>query len=131
MADARRAHAERRATRVAQTAPVRPAGVHWSPSLMVSATTGPGAQEQQGSSYLDAEQPDGCTATPFLVQASGSSSRAQLEMPNGWRALAMAAELLSYRPASDRHNEWLQRTEELVVAVGDPAVLSCSFRPQP
>ncbi|KAE8798044.1 hypothetical protein D1007_26782 [Hordeum vulgare] len=129
MADARRARAERRATRVPQTAPVGPAGARWSP--MANATTGPDAQEQQGSSQPATEQPTGRIATPLLVRASGSASRARPEMPHGRRALAMVTELLRYRPAPDRHNGWLQRIEELVAAAGDPVTFSCSFQPQP
>ncbi|KAE8811867.1 hypothetical protein D1007_11285 [Hordeum vulgare] len=97
------------------------------PSPMVNAATGPDAQEQQGSSKTATEQPDGRTATPSLVRASWSASRARLEIPHGRRALAMAAELLRYRPAPDRHNDWLQRIEELIAAAGDPAALSCSL----
>ncbi|KAE8802973.1 hypothetical protein D1007_21168 [Hordeum vulgare] len=131
MADACRARAECRGTRVAQTTPVGPVGVRRSPSPMVNAATGPNAQEQQGSSHPATEQLDGRIATPSLIRASGSASRTRLEMSHGRRALAMAAELLRYRPAPDRHNEWLQGIEELVAAAGDPVTLSCSFRPQP
>ncbi|KAE8767147.1 hypothetical protein D1007_61532 [Hordeum vulgare] len=131
MADIRGARAERRASRVAQTVPVGPAGARRSPSPMVNATTGPDAQEQQGSSQPATKKPDGRTATPSLVRASGSASRTRSEMPHGRRALAMAAELLRYRPAPDRHNDWLQHIEELVAVVGDPMTLSYSFRPQP
>ncbi|KAE8812628.1 hypothetical protein D1007_10327 [Hordeum vulgare] len=127
MADARRARAERRATLVAQTPPMGPAGACWSPSPMVNAATGPDAQEQQGSSQQATEQPDDRTATPALVRASGSASRARPEMPHGRHALAVAAQLLRYRPGPD----WLQRIEELVASVGDPATISYSFRPQP
>ncbi|KAE8791852.1 hypothetical protein D1007_33681 [Hordeum vulgare] len=127
MADARRARAERRATRVAQTAPVGPGGARRSPSLMVNTATGPDAQEHQGSSQPATEQPDGRTATPSLVPASGSASRARPKMSHGRHALAMAVELLLYYPAPDRHNESLQRIEELVATVSDPAALSCSF----
>ncbi|KAE8785798.1 hypothetical protein D1007_40438 [Hordeum vulgare] len=107
MADARRACTEHRATRVAQTAPVGPAGARWSPSPMVNAATGPDAKEQQGSFQWASERPDGRTATPSLIGAFGSASRARPEMPHGWRALAMATELLRYRPAPDHHNGWL------------------------
>ncbi|KAE8775311.1 hypothetical protein D1007_52181 [Hordeum vulgare] len=98
---------------------------------MVNAATGPDAQEQQGSSEPVSEQPDGQTASPLLVRGSGSASRARPEMLHGWCTLSMAAELLSYRPAPDRHNDKLQRIEELVATAGDPAALSFSFRPQP
>ncbi|KAE8799573.1 hypothetical protein D1007_24950 [Hordeum vulgare] len=106
MADARWARAER-ATRVAQTAPAGPASARWSLSPVVNAATGPDAQEQQGSSQPAIEHHDGRTTTPSLVQASGVTSHARPEMPHGWRALAMATELLRYRPAPDRHNDWL------------------------
>ncbi|KAE8767561.1 hypothetical protein D1007_61055 [Hordeum vulgare] len=131
MANARRACVERRATRIAHTAPAGPARAHRSPSPVVNAATGPDAQEQQGSSQTATEQPDGRTATPSLVRASGSASRARPEMTHGRRTLAMDAVLLRYRPAPDRHKDWLQRVEELIAAVGDPVTLSCSFRPQP
>ncbi|KAE8793384.1 hypothetical protein D1007_31968 [Hordeum vulgare] len=131
MADARWDHAECPATRVAQTAPVGPSGARQSPSPMVNAATGPDAQEQQGSSQPATKKPDGRTATLSLVRASRSASRARPEMPHGQRAFAMASELLRYWPAPDRHNDWLQRIEELVTAAGDPVVLSCSYRPQP
>ncbi|KAE8811155.1 hypothetical protein D1007_12066 [Hordeum vulgare] len=105
MVDARRARIERRATRVAQAAPVGPAGMRRSPLPMANATTGPDAQEQQGSFQPATEQPDGRTATPSLARASGSASRARPEMPHGWRALVMATELVRYRSAPDRHND--------------------------
>ncbi|KAE8777552.1 hypothetical protein D1007_49663 [Hordeum vulgare] len=98
---------------------------------MANAATVPDAQEQQGSSEPATEEPDSRTATPSLVRASRSASRARLEMPHGRHALAMATELILYRPAADRHNDWLQCIEELVTAAGDPAVFCCSFRPQP
>ncbi|KAE8782362.1 hypothetical protein D1007_44280 [Hordeum vulgare] len=107
MADARRARAEHCATGVAQTAPVGPSGARRSPSPMANATTGPDAQEQQGSSQPATEQPDGRTATPLLIQDSGSASCARTEMPHGRHALAMATELLCYQPAPDCHNDWL------------------------
>ncbi|KAE8791804.1 hypothetical protein D1007_33695 [Hordeum vulgare] len=50
MADARRVRAERRATRTVQIALAGAAGARRSPSLVVNATAGPEAQEQQGSS---------------------------------------------------------------------------------
>ncbi|KAE8811291.1 hypothetical protein D1007_11651 [Hordeum vulgare] len=131
MADARRARAEGRTTRVGQTEPVGPSGARRSPSHVVNTATGPNAQEQQGSSQPAIEHPDGHTATASLVPASGSPSRARPEMPHGQPALALAAELLRYRPAPDCHNVWLQHIEELVATAGDPAALSCSFRPQP
>ncbi|KAE8777323.1 hypothetical protein D1007_49931 [Hordeum vulgare] len=131
MADARRARAERRGTRVVQTVPASPAGAHRSPSPMVNAATGPDAQGQQGCSQPAIEHPDGRTATPSLVQASRSASRARSEMLHGRRVLAMATELFRYRPTLDRHNDWLQRIEEMVTPAGDSAAFSCSFRPQP
>ncbi|KAE8770748.1 hypothetical protein D1007_57475 [Hordeum vulgare] len=82
MADGHRACAERCATRVAQTAHVGPAGTRRSPSPMENTATGPDAQEQQGSSQLATEQPDGRTATPSLVRASGSAPCAWPEMPH-------------------------------------------------
>ncbi|KAE8779817.1 hypothetical protein D1007_47134 [Hordeum vulgare] len=105
MADARRARAERHATRVAQTAPVGPAGARWSPSPVVNAAMGNDAHEQQGSSVPATEHPDGRKATPSLVRTSGSISNALPEMPHGQHALAMDTELLRYRPAPDRHND--------------------------
>ncbi|KAI4987598.1 hypothetical protein ZWY2020_020398 [Hordeum vulgare] len=94
---------------------------------MVNATTGPEVQEQQGSSQPVTEQVDGRTTTPSLAKPSGSASRARPEMPIGRRALAMVTELLRYRPAPDRHDDWLQRIEELVAAAGDSAALYCSL----
>ncbi|KAE8814691.1 hypothetical protein D1007_08224 [Hordeum vulgare] len=105
MANARWAHTKRRATCVAQTAPAGPAGMHRSPSQMVNAATGPDALEQQGSSQSATEQADGHTATPSLVRAFRSASRTWPEMLHGRCALAMATELLHYRPALDRHND--------------------------
>ncbi|KAE8808456.1 hypothetical protein D1007_15010 [Hordeum vulgare] len=131
MADARQARAERRTTRVSQTAPVGPAGTRRSPSPMVNAATGPDAQEQQDSSQPVTKHPDSRTATQSLVRASGSALRAQPEMPHGRCTLAMATELLRYRPDPDCHNNWLQRIEKRVAASGDSATLSCSFRAQP
>ncbi|KAE8806843.1 hypothetical protein D1007_16932 [Hordeum vulgare] len=130
MADARRACTECRATRIAQAPPVGPTDARRSPSPMANAATGPDIQEQQGSSQPATEQPDGRTATPSLVRAFGSASRTRSEMPLGRRALAKATELIRYRPTPDRHNDWLQRIEELVAAAGDPASFSFSFRPQ-
>ncbi|KAI5021455.1 hypothetical protein ZWY2020_058185 [Hordeum vulgare] len=131
MADVPRVRAERRATRIAQTTRAGTAGARRSQSPVVNAATGPDVQEQQGSSQPATEHPDGRTATPSLVQTSGSASHARPEMPHGRRALAMATELLRYRPAPDRHNNWLQRIEELVATAGDSAALSYSFRLQP
>ncbi|KAE8774519.1 hypothetical protein D1007_53076 [Hordeum vulgare] len=125
MADARRARTERRATRVAQMAPVGPAGTCRSPSPIVNATTGPEAQEQQDSSQPNTEQADGRTTTTSLIRASGSASRARPEMPHGRRALAMATELLRHRPALDCHNDWLQCIEDLIAAAIDSVALSC------
>ncbi|KAE8819215.1 hypothetical protein D1007_02969 [Hordeum vulgare] len=105
MAHARRACIECRATSVAQTAPMGPVGARLSRSTVVNAATGPNAQEQQGSSQPATEHPDGRTTTPSLVRASGSASRARPEMPHGRHALALATELLRYRPAPDRHND--------------------------
>ncbi|KAE8781474.1 hypothetical protein D1007_45255 [Hordeum vulgare] len=96
---------------------------------MVYAAMGPDSQEQQGSSQPATEQPDGRTATPSLVRASGSALRARSEMPHGRRVLAMDTELIRYRPTPDRHNRLLQRIEELVAAAGDSAAFSYSFRP--
>ncbi|KAE8817877.1 hypothetical protein D1007_04502 [Hordeum vulgare] len=103
-----------------------PAGMRRSPS-----PTGPEVQEEQGSSQPATEHPDDHTTTFSLVRASTSASRARPEMPHGRRALAMATELLRYGPAHDRHDDWLQRIEELVAAAGDSAALPCPFRPQP
>ncbi|KAE8805707.1 hypothetical protein D1007_18210 [Hordeum vulgare] len=131
MADARRVRAERRATRIAQTTHVGAAGARRSPSPVVNATTGPEVQEQQGSSEPVTEPVDGRTAIMSLVRPLGSASRARPEVPHGWRTLAMDTELLRYRPAPDRHEDWLQRIEELIAAIGDSAALSSSLRPQP
>ncbi|KAE8784131.1 hypothetical protein D1007_42347 [Hordeum vulgare] len=98
---------------------------------MVNSATGPEVQEQQGSSQPMTEQADGRTTTPSLVQPFGSVSHARPEMPHGRRALAMATELLRYRPAPDGHDDWLQRITELTAATDDSAVLSFSRRPQP
>ncbi|KAE8795310.1 hypothetical protein D1007_29806 [Hordeum vulgare] len=102
MDDACRDRAGRRATCVSHTAPVGPTGTRRSPSPVVNAATGFDAQEQQGSSQPASEHPDGRTTTPLLVWASRSASHAWLEMSHGRRMLAMATELLRYRPASDR-----------------------------
>ncbi|KAE8821215.1 hypothetical protein D1007_00843 [Hordeum vulgare] len=107
MADARWDRAERRATHVAQTAPMGPADARRSPSPVVNAAMGPVAQELQGSSQSVTEHPDGRTATPSLIRASGSASRIRPERPHGWRVLAIATELLHYWPTPDRHNDWL------------------------
>ncbi|KAE8776620.1 hypothetical protein D1007_50733 [Hordeum vulgare] len=127
MADACRVRAECRATRVAQITPVSAAGARRSPSPVVNAATGPEVQEQQGSSQPVIEQPDGRTATLSLARPSRSVSRAQQVMPHGRGALAMATELLRYRPAPNRHDDWLQRIEELMSAVGNSGAHSCSF----
>ncbi|KAE8811434.1 hypothetical protein D1007_11819 [Hordeum vulgare] len=119
MADARPVRTERHATRVAKTAPVGAAGARRSPSPMVNAATGPEVQEQQGSSHPVTEQADGYTTTPLLTRSSGSASHVRPEMPHGRCGLAMATELLRYRPAPDRHDDWLQRIEELIVVAGD------------
>ncbi|KAE8792255.1 hypothetical protein D1007_33190 [Hordeum vulgare] len=131
MADARRVRVERCTTCMAQTAPVGAAGVRRSPSPVVNAATGPEVQEQQGSSHPVSEPVDGCTTTPSLARPSGSASHARPEMPHGWRARAMATELLRYRPTPDRHDDWLHRIEEVITAAGDSAALSCSVRPLP
>ncbi|KAE8772841.1 hypothetical protein D1007_55102 [Hordeum vulgare] len=107
MADALRVRAERHATRISQTAPVCAVGARRSLSPVVNAATGLEVQEQQGSSQPVTKPVDGCTATPSLAKPSGSTSRARLEMPYGRRLLAMATELLRYRPAPDRHDDWL------------------------
>ncbi|KAE8808772.1 hypothetical protein D1007_14865 [Hordeum vulgare] len=130
-ADACRVLAQLRATRFAQTAPVDDADACLSPSPMVNAATDPEAQEQQGSSQPAIEPIYGRTAMPSLARPSRSTSRARPEMPHGRRVLAMATELLRYRPAPDRHDDWLHRIKELITAVGDSAALSCSLRPQP
>ncbi|KAE8808769.1 hypothetical protein D1007_14862 [Hordeum vulgare] len=125
MANARRVRAERHATRIAQTAPVGAAGARRLRSPVVNAVTGQEAQEQEVSSQPPTEHVDGHTATP-----SGSASRARPEMPHGRRALVMATELLRYRPAPDRREDWLHCIKELIVSAGDSAALSCSLRPQ-
>ncbi|KAE8773697.1 hypothetical protein D1007_54038 [Hordeum vulgare] len=105
MADARRVRAKRRTTRIARTAPVGAASVRRSLSPVVNAATSSRAQEQQGSSEPMTEPVNGYTATLSLARPSRSASRARPEMPDGRRALAMASELLHYRPAPDRHDE--------------------------
>ncbi|KAE8803350.1 hypothetical protein D1007_20794 [Hordeum vulgare] len=130
MADARQARAKRRVGHIAQTVTTGPTGARRSPSRVVNAATGPDAQEQQGSYQPATEHPDGRTATLSFIRASRAASHARPEMPNCSRLLAMSTELLLYRPAPDRHNDWLQRIEELVAAAGDYATLSCLFRPQ-
>ncbi|KAE8768790.1 hypothetical protein D1007_59692 [Hordeum vulgare] len=131
MADARRVCMECRATRIAQTTPVGNAGARRSPSPVMNAATGSEAQEQQCPSQPPAEHVDGCTATPLLVRPSRPASHARPQMPHGRRALAMANELLCYRPAPDRHDDWIHRIVELIAAAGDSAALFCSLRPQP
>ncbi|KAE8782231.1 hypothetical protein D1007_44407 [Hordeum vulgare] len=131
MADARRVRAECRATRIAHTPPVGAAGARRSPSPVVNAAIGPEAQEQQDSSRPPTEQVDAHTATQSLITPSGSASRARPEKPHGRRTLAMATELLRYRPAPDRHDDWLHRIEELITTASDSAVLSFSLRPKP
>ncbi|KAE8797593.1 hypothetical protein D1007_27248 [Hordeum vulgare] len=127
MADACRARAERRAARIAQTAPAGPAGAHRSPSPVMNAATGPDAQEQQGSSLPVTEHRYSRTATPSLVRGSRATLHARADMSHGRRVLAMATELLRYRPAPDHHHDWLQRIEEHVAAAGDSTSLSCLF----
>ncbi|KAE8803521.1 hypothetical protein D1007_20596 [Hordeum vulgare] len=130
MADTHRARVERRTTRVAQTVHVGSVGARRSPSPVVNAPMGLDVQAQQGSSHPATEQPDSRTATPSVVRASRSASSARTEISHGWRVLAMATELLRYRPAPDRHN-WLQCIEELVAAADDLTAFTCLFRPQP
>ncbi|KAE8817836.1 hypothetical protein D1007_04455 [Hordeum vulgare] len=127
MDDAHRVRAERRTTRIAQTVPVGATGACRSPSPVVNAATGPEFQEQQGSSQPVTEPVNGRTATPSLATPSGSTSRAWPEMPHGRHALSMATELLRYRPSPERHDDWVQRIEELIAAAGDSAVLSSSL----
>ncbi|KAE8773470.1 hypothetical protein D1007_54285 [Hordeum vulgare] len=105
MSDARRAHAERRATCIAQTAPVGPAGARRSPLPGVDAAMGPDAQEQQGSSQPATKCRDGRFGTPSLVRASGAASHARPEMPHVRSALTMATKILRYQPAPDRHHD--------------------------
>ncbi|KAE8782089.1 hypothetical protein D1007_44608 [Hordeum vulgare] len=131
MADARWVRAERRATRIAQTAPVSAAGVRRSSSPVVNAGTGLEVQEKHGSSQPATEPVYGRTATLSLARPSRSASRARPKMPHDRCTLAMATELLHYRPARDRHDDWLHRIEELITVVGYSSALSCSLRPQP
>ncbi|KAE8783155.1 hypothetical protein D1007_43418 [Hordeum vulgare] len=105
MANARRVRAERRTTHIAQTGPVGAAGTRQSPSPVVNVATGLEAQEQQGSSQPPTEHVDGRTTMPSLARPSGSASRARPGMPHGRRTLAMATELLRYRPAPDSHDD--------------------------
>ncbi|KAE8784150.1 hypothetical protein D1007_42322 [Hordeum vulgare] len=120
MADARRVRAERRTTCITHTTPVGAVGARRSPSPVVNAATSPEIQEQQGSSQPVTEPVDARTASPSLARPSGSASRAPPEMPHGHRALAMATKLLRYRPAPDRHDDWLHRIEELITAAVTP-----------
>ncbi|KAE8806756.1 hypothetical protein D1007_17116 [Hordeum vulgare] len=106
MADARCVCTERRATRIAQTTPVGAASPHRSPSPVVNDATGPEAHEQHGSAQPATEPINGRTATPSLARPFGSGSHARLEMPYGHRALAIATDLLRYRPGPDRHDDW-------------------------
>ncbi|KAE8791819.1 hypothetical protein D1007_33712 [Hordeum vulgare] len=131
MADARRVRTERRATCITQTVPVSATGARRSPSPVVNAAPGPEVQEKQGSSQPVTEKADGRTTTLSLATPSGSASRTRPEMPHGRRVLAMATELLHYRHAPNRHNDWLQRIEELIAAAGDSTALSSSLRPRP
>ncbi|KAE8811570.1 hypothetical protein D1007_11629 [Hordeum vulgare] len=130
MVDACRVHVERRATRIAQTAPVGAADPCRSPSPMVNAATGLEGKDQEGSSQPATDPVDGHTATSSLARPSGSAWGARPEMPYGHSTLAMATELLRYRPAPDRHGDSLHRIEELIAAAGDSTALSCSLRPQ-
>ncbi|KAE8778023.1 hypothetical protein D1007_49160 [Hordeum vulgare] len=129
MANARRVRYEHRTTHFAQTAPVGAAGVCRSSSPVVNAPTCPEIQEQQGSSQPMTEPVDGRTATPSLATPSGSASRARPEMSHGWRVLAMATELLRYRPAPNRLDDWLHHIEELIATACDSVELSYLPRP--
>ncbi|KAE8776020.1 hypothetical protein D1007_51407 [Hordeum vulgare] len=124
MADTRRVRVERVAAPIAQTTHVGAGGARRSPSPVMNAATCPKVQEQQGSSQPVTEPIDGRTATPSLARPSGSASRARPEMPHGQRVLAMATDLLRYRTAHDRHDDWLHRIEELIAAIDDSAALS-------
>ncbi|KAE8783240.1 hypothetical protein D1007_43334 [Hordeum vulgare] len=123
MADARRARAERRATRIAHTTSVGPTGVRRSPSPIENAATGPDVQNSKAPPSRLPSTPTAAPPLPSLVWASGSASRTRPEMLHGRRALAMATELLHYRSVPNRHNNWLQHIEELVAAAGDSAAL--------
>ncbi|KAE8818238.1 hypothetical protein D1007_04116 [Hordeum vulgare] len=94
MADARRVRAERRTTRIAQTAPIGDADACGSPSPNVNATTRPEVQEQLGSSQTQCESVDGRITTLSLARPSGSASCARPEMPHVHCMLAMATGLL-------------------------------------
>ncbi|KAE8773135.1 hypothetical protein D1007_54757 [Hordeum vulgare] len=131
MANARLVRAERCATRITQTAPVGAAGARRSPSPMVNTATSLEAQEPQGSSQSATEPVDGRTATPSLARTSGSASCAREKVPHGRRALAMAMELLRYWPAPNRHNDWLQRIDDLIAVADDSPALSSSLRHEP
>ena len=131
MADARRAHAERRAaltTRVAQTAPVdgRP---RRSPSPVANATTGPVGNKQQASSPHPSIRREGRTATPLLTPVA-SSSHARRAPTDAHAALLLARELLHYRPVDDLYEDWLARITELVSAAGGSPLPSLSL-PRP
>ncbi|KAE8805607.1 hypothetical protein D1007_18274 [Hordeum vulgare] len=105
MADARWVRAECRATRIAQTAPVGAAGTRRSPSPLVNAATVTKAQGQQGSFQPLTEHVNGRTTMSSLVTPSGSASRARPDMPHGRCVIAMATELLRYRPVAGRHDD--------------------------
>ena len=131
MADARRAHAERRAAhdaRVVQTGPVGgPPCRSLSPAA--NAATGPAGNEQQASSQHPSVRRDGRTTTPSLTPA-GSSSHARRAPMDAHSALLLARELLHYHPIDDLYDEWLARITELVSAVGGSPVSSLSL-PRP
>ena len=120
MADAHQARAERRAARVAQTAPAGgPPRRSLSPAA--NAATGPAGHEQQASSMHPSMRRDGRTATPSLTPA-GSSSHARHGPANAQAALLMARELLCYRLVDDLYEDWLDDIAELVSAArGSPA----------
>ena len=106
LADARRAHAERRAAltaRVAQTAPVGGCP-RCSPSPAVNAATGLAGNEQKVSSLHPSVQREGCTATPSLTPA-GSSSHARRAPMDTHASLLLARELLPYRPVDDLYED--------------------------
>ena len=131
MADARWAHAERRATcatRVAQTDPVG-GPPRRSPSLASNAATGLAGNEQQASSQHPSLRREGRTATLSLTPAT-SSSHARRAPTYAHAALLLARELLHNRPVDDLYEDWLARITELGSAAGGSPLRSLSL-PRP
>ena len=133
MADARRAHAERRAalaTHVAHTAPVGEPPRR-SPSPAANAATGPAGNEQQASSLHPLVRQDGRAATLLLTPA-GSLSHTRHTPTVAQAMILMARELLRYHPVDDLYEDWLDRVAEPVSTIGGSPTPSLSLpRPTP